>query len=374
MSSTPNGREGRIRPLVKREDAAEAEASSGQVLPIPAQQVAPVTSSGSLMDHELHSRAEGEPSEESPELGPGGEEFGLVGRQLPALAGSAGGGLVVPSSAQMELMLAQCNDAESLANLEKAAAALQAFAKHHDAMKSQLAEISAFHMRARRKLGVLLSQTVKLGGDRASSHCANLLEGAAPKFVNKDASSRYQLLAAIPEDVFEHFLRANIEKGRESSFRSALQLAHPTNAVSVKKRSPRVRADAGGIPAAILECVDRALGDIDICVGPRVVKCRKHLTSGILKEGDLRGVVFMAECHEPGRWLPVLLAMRKSGKLDQIAVLVGLEPCSAWFRDALRGAWQIGTLPDAACLIAHHGRPEAFRAVMHEMGGVAFWA
>ena len=273
-----------------------------------------------------------------------------------------------------ELMLAQCSDVESLANLEKAAAALQAFAKRHDAMKSQLAEISAFHMRARRKLGVLLSQTVKRGGDRSKSHSDTLLDGSLLKSITRSTSSRFQLLAGIPEDVFEHFLRANIEKGRESSFRSALQLAHPTNAVSVKKRSPRVRADAGGIPAAILECVDRALGDIDICVGPRVVKCRKHLTSGILKEGDLRGVVFMAECHEPGRWLPVLLAMRKSGKLDQIAVLVGLEPCSAWFRDALRGAWQIGTLPDAACLIAHHGRPEAFRAVMHEMGGVAFGA
>jgi len=68
------------------------------------------------------------------------------------------------------------------------------------------------------------------------------------------------------------------------------------------------------------------------------------------------------------------LAMRKSGKLDQVAVLVGSEPCSLWFRDALRGSWQFGTLPNAACLIAHHGRPEAFRAVMHEMGGVAFGA
>jgi len=272
----------------------------------------------------------------------------------------------------MELMLAECNDSESLANLEKAAAALQAFAKHHDAMKSQLAEISAFHMRARRKLGVLLSQTVKHGGDRASSHSANLLEGAESKLVNKDASSRFQLLAAIPEDVFEHFLRENIEKGKESSLRGALHLTLQTKTASFKRRSPKACTDAGGIPSQVIECVSRALGDIDICVGPRVVKCRRHLTSGILKDGDLRGVVFMAECHEPEHWLPKLLALRKAGKIDQVAVRVGLEPSSAWFRDALRGSWQFGALPGASFLIAHHGRPEAFRVVMHEMDGVAF--
>lgn len=296
----------------------------------------------------------------------------LNGRQLPALPGSTGGGLVVPSSAQMELMLAQCNDAESLTNLEKAAAALQAFARRHDAMKSQLAEISAFHMRARRKLGVLLSQTVKRGGDRSKLHSGTLLDGALLKSITRNTSSRFQRLAGIPEDVFEHFLRENIEKGKETSLRSALQLAQPAKAVSVKTRSPKARTDAGGIPGAVLECVGRALGDIDLCVGPRVVKCSKHITPGILKDGDLRGVVFMAECHEPGHWLPTLLARRKAGKLDQVAVLVGLEPCSVWFRDALRGSWQFGALPDAACLIAHHGRPEAFRAAMHEMGGVAF--
>jgi hypothetical protein len=374
MSATPNGQERRVRTPFGREDAAEVEASAGHELPIPSPIVAPVTSSSSFMDHELHSRADGEPSEEDAELGPDSQEFGLVGRQLPALSGSAGGGLVVPSSAQMELMLAQCSDVESLANLEKAAAALQAFAKRHDAMKSQLAEISAFHMRARRKLGVLLSQTVKRGGDRSKSHSDTLLDGSLLKSITRSTSSRFQLLAGIPEGVFEGFLRENIGRGRESSLRSALQLAQPSKAASLKKRTPKVRADAGGIPAIMVECVGRALGDIDLCVGPRVVQCRKHIMPGILKDGDLRGVVFMAECHEPERWLPTLLALRKSGKLDQVAVLVGVEPCSAWFRDALRGSWQIGTLPDAACLIAHHGRPEAFRAVMHEMGGVAFRA
>jgi hypothetical protein len=259
-------------------------------------------------------------------------------------------------------------------NLEKAAAALQAFARRHNTMRSQLAEISAFHMRARRKLGVLLSQTVKRGGDRSKLRVGTLLDGALPKSINRNTSRRFQLLAAIPEDVFEEFLRESIEKGRECSFRSALQLSQRTKAVSRRKSTPRARTDPIGIPDAVLDCVGRALGDIDLCVGPRVVPCRKHITHGVLKDADLCGVVFMSECHEPERWLPKLLARRTSGKIDQVAVLVGLDPYSAWFRDALRGSWQFGTLPDAASLIAHHGRPEAFRAVMHEMGGVAFRA
>ena len=339
---------------------------------MPLLQVSPVACAGSFVVPARHG-AVGEPSEHAFESGPEREVVGLDGGPLSSLRGSPGGGLVVPSSAQMELMLAQCNDSETLADLERAAAALQAFARRHDAMKSQLAEISAFHMRARRKLGVLLAQTVKRGGDRSKLHSGTLLDGALLKSIKRNTSSRFQLLAAIPEGVFEDFLRENIEKGRESSLRSALQLALQTKVVSLKKRPRRARF-AGEIPSTILECVGRALGDIDLCVGPRVVKCRRHVMPGILKDGDLRGVVFMAECREPEHWLPTLRAMRESGKLDQVAVVVGLEPCSAWFRDALRGSWQLGILPDAACLIAHHGRPEAFRAVMHEMGGVAFRA
>lgn len=297
----------------------------------------------------------------------------------PALPSGLGGGLVVPSSAQMELMLAGANDVESLADLEKAAATLQELARRHEAMKAKLAEISAYHMRVRRKLGVLLSQTVKHGGDRARWHSVTLLDGALPESINRKSSSRLQALAGIPEDVFEDYLRQNIEKGKESSWRSALQLAKqtsskPKKAASTKKRSRAAKHEPVAVCDAVIECVSRTLGDVDICVGPLRLQCRKHITTAILKDGDLRGNVFVAECHDPERWLPTLTAMRRGGSIEQVAVLVACDPCSAWFRDALRGAWQFGALPGAGCLIAHHGRAEAFRAAMHEMGGVAFCA
>ncbi|MFO1077132.1 MAG: hypothetical protein U1E73_05335 [Planctomycetota bacterium] len=293
---------------------------------------------------------------------------------LASEVGARGGGFVVPSTEQMELMLAGANDVESLVGLEQAVAAVKAFAEHHDAMKSQLAEISAFHMRARRKLGAVLSQTVQRGGDRSKYHCGTLHEGALPKSINGNASRRLQMLAGIPESVFEEFLSKNIEQGRESSLRGAIRLAHQTKGGEAQKQTPKARIDAAPIPDAVIECVSRTLGDIDLCVGPRVLGCCKHVSPAIIKDADLCGIVFVAECHEPERWLPKLKELRTAGKLAQVAVLVAVEPCSAWFRDALQGSWQFGALPGAACLIAHHGRAEAFRAAMHEMGGVAFRA
>ena len=315
--------------------------------------------------------------------GTDGNEFEREGAELPAVPDGPGGGLVVPSREQMELMLAAANDVESLVALERAAAVLQDFARRNNAMKAHRAEFSAYHMRARRKLGVLLSQIMQHGGDRASSHCANLLDEAELKHVGKDASSRYQLLAKVPDEVFEDLLRRNIEMGKETSFRSALRLANQTTAPqkkqkkaspSKKKRSPKASADAAAIPDAVIECVSRTLGDVDVCVGPRVLKCKKQVSPGKLPDDDLRGVVFVTECREPEVWLPKLRAMRAARKLTQVAVLVTLDPCSTWFRDALQGTWQFGALPGAGCLIAHHGRAEAFRVAMHEMGGVAFRA
>ena len=107
---------------------------------------------------------------------------------IPPGVEGASGAVLVPTHGQMDVMLAESNDFDSLVDLEKAADALKEVAKRQDSMTAQFVEIAAWHLRVRRKLGLLMLQTVRWGGDRSRSSTATLLDGALPDGVDKHAS------------------------------------------------------------------------------------------------------------------------------------------------------------------------------------------
>jgi hypothetical protein len=64
---------------------------------------------------------------------------------------------------------------------------------------------AVMYLKAARKLGEMLAEQIKWGGDRKSSlHCANLK--LSDFGIEATASHRWQKLAEIPQEIFEEFI------------------------------------------------------------------------------------------------------------------------------------------------------------------------
>lgn len=283
------------------------------------------------------------------------------------------GGVLVPTSGQMDVMLAESNDFDSLVDLEKAADALKEVAKRQDSMKAQLMEIAAWHLRVRRKLGLLLRQTVRWGGDRSRSSMATLLDGALPDGVDKHASRRCRRLADIPDDLFDGYLAKCLERGRPPSFGGALRVAPADE----PRKAAKPRRHKGGdvsetIPPVILDIVARVFGEVDVLVGDGDVKCAKKCKADTLRPNDLRGCVIVTDCPDPATWLPKLAALRKSAAIEQVAVVLAPETSAAWFIQAALDEWVFGFVPGDRCMpmIALQGRREGLFAAVGLARGV----
>ena len=122
-------------------------------------------------------------------------------------------------------------------------------------MKQQLFEIAEWHLRVKRKLGVLLTQTESRGGDRAKCHADTLLNGGRPGSLGPGAAKRCRRLAEIEEAVFSQYLEGLRSSLTPPSDAGAVRFANPGVAPAAARPSSK-RKRSGG-------CVEVTPGVLD---------------------------------------------------------------------------------------------------------------
>lgn len=124
---------------------------------------------------------------------------------LPVSVGPAengGGYLVVPTRSELELILANAADGDSLAELERAAASLLEVLRRQDHLKSEFLKLGEWSLRVKRKLGAILLQTDSRGGDQSKCHDDSLPHGS----INSSAAKRLRKIGNVDEDDFIRYL------------------------------------------------------------------------------------------------------------------------------------------------------------------------
>jgi N6-adenosine-specific RNA methylase IME4 len=162
------------------------------------------------------------------------EDVGVIMAQpsgLPARALAA-----LPPLQRLDVIrhaLAECGSVADAKELRDQAQAVRYYArqrKHHFEIQTLAAEAK---LRCERRLGELLRETVKKGGDPKLQR-----ETSLPEDVSRIQSHRWQLVASLSDAAFERYVQNNKDTGREITTIGALALA---------KRLKRV-ADLADVP------------------------------------------------------------------------------------------------------------------------------
>ena len=296
-------------------------------------------------------------------------------------APSADGQLVLPSRAELELILAKAETCEDIAGFERMAAACADLARHCEHLKSRLAEFNILRLRSRRRLGIVLMQTDRRGGDRAKWLGATLLEDGLPPGVDPTMGKKCRKLARIPETVVEEYFRVMVGHGlvpsEAGAFRFAAKAAKANGKVPAKPRKakkPKTESDAMVLSTTLLEVVQRALGQVDVCVGAAKVDCKVSLEPDTFQEKQLRGNVFVSECPYPAEWLPKFAKLRRKTGINEVLVVLPADTSAPWFKDLMESedewacCFLTGVQPPI--LLAHLGPHGRFKATCREVGAI----
>ena len=306
---------------------------------------------------------------------PGDKEAGSLLPAPQASTGRPGGQLALPTRSELELMLQSSVGGDSLADLEKAAATLLDVAKRQDLVQDKLVEIAEWHLRVKRKLGVLLAQTSSRGGIRAKAQPAPLLNGGLPPGLDRSVARRCRQLARIANTDWDAYLESTRALSRMPSAQGALKFGRPKASSAVSRRSVRkkTKSASGNIEVSphVLDAIERCLGEIDICVGDADVKCRRRVPGARLTGDDLQGTVIFSARVDPGVWLKKLVELRQCSQCRQVVVLLPTEPGFNWLNHFSGAPWHLCFLAgsDEPVVVAFIGvRTEGFFAAMHEHG------
>lgn len=287
-------------------------------------------------------------------------------RSLAALA--SGNMLTVPPEAVLIAAVAAATTVEELVDLDKMFVVMQAAAKQLDIALSEAIRLAVAHLRARRKLGLVLMQTVWRGGNRSKCHRDTLLEGALPSGIDGNQSRRLRKLATIPEAAFETYLSEASVNGRIPSEAGAAR--SQSSVPAVKSPNRRRAAKAPALSPELVDAVERCLGDIDVVVGEANVRAGRRLEAGGRVPDGLRGTVFVSECRDPGTWLPALAQLRARAAIRDVVVVLPADPTAKWFRQ-LSAGWSCCFLHGNPGLLARQGtRERAFALAMLDHGVV----
>jgi hypothetical protein len=133
------------------------------------------------------------------------------------------------ASAQFSLLetarqqLAQARDMDTVLNIRDQAAAIAHYMKvHAEGMHAQNAA-AELKLRAERRLGELLADTVVPRGNHAQG--VNGSSSSLPESVSKGQSHRWQQLARIPAATFEQHVSTTLASDKELTTAGALKLA-----------------------------------------------------------------------------------------------------------------------------------------------------
>lgn len=294
------------------------------------------------------------------------------GSLLPARLGdteASGWQLALPASGELERMLSECEDGDSLVDLEKAAASLLDLAKRQSLAKQQHIELAEWHLRVKRKLGGILLQVDGRGGNRAKAQAALLLD--------RSAARRFRQLARIAVTDWDAYMVRARSVSRIPSGEGALRFAKSTSRSAVPKRTrgtkPKSRAGDVEVSSEVLDAIERCLGNIDVCVGDAKVSCSKHVVGAKLTEADVQGTVLVTAPVDAEVWLNKFVELKRGAQCEQLVVLLRAETSASWFRHFSCARWHLCFLAEShePTLVAYIGkRSEAFFAAMHEHGVV----
>jgi len=274
---------------------------------------------------------------------------------IPA-SGSCGAP-IVPSQKVLETALTKATTLEALLGLDKALALLKEAAEQFRATIDEAARIAVIALTTKRRIGAVLLQVDRRGGDRAKSHDATLLAKLLQE-LGKDKARRYRQVARIPEERFRSYLAAMAEQHAVPT--EAGVARHARQAAGAKKARRAPRAARSSLPAptlsrAILDAVERFLGEIDVCIGDADLKCRQRFNPDLVRVKLVRGNVFVAGCEGPGDWLPKLLRLRESSAVSNVVVALPPETGAVWFKRLAEGKWHCFFPTGDGALLAYHG-------------------
>ena len=278
----------------------------------------------------------------------------------------------LPDGAQLEAMLASAGDTRALVWLELEAATLVGVARRQKVDASRLHDVAAWHLRVKRKLGVLLARTVKRGRHRSESPGGTRRGAGLPSGIDKHAARRCRLLAAVPSEHFDAYLAHAKARGQTPSTNGVLRFeasGSPADGAVRCRQSelmPKLSSD-------MLDALVAAMGGVDVCVGGDVERAR-CLSVTECRIEDLRGSVVLTACRQPADCLRTVTRLQRCGLVTQVGVVLPSEPGHDVIDLLGQNKWRLVMLTryGGLVLVAYLGpRREAIYAACRQHGLVA---
>lgn len=237
------------------------------------------------------------------------------------------GALLVLSS--LERALAEVNDVAGLKQVHDQLEAVGKLAKKMAMALEDQNRIAELRIRAARKAGAILARTVKRGGNSQGGSSAPLPEG-----ISWNQSSRWQVLAKLPEQTLMRYLAAALEAQEEATVSGFLR-ASKAKDLAVHFSSERAEWLT---PPELIKAVIDVLGGIDLdpCSdNRRSVPARKHFTAtddGLSR--DWHGRVYMNPPYGSAieAWVAKLHSAFEDGAVSEAVALLPSRTDTAWFR------------------------------------------
>ena len=299
--------------------------------------------------------------------------------ELPAVIRDfeAGRKLVVPSSAELELALQNSSTLEDLISFERMVSVLKKAGEQFRVVREEAIRIATCDINTQRKIGTLLLQVDRRGGDGAKSHADSLLKRLLDE-LGKNKVKRYRAIARIDEAHFTGYLKLVAEQHEvpteAGAFRHARRLAAAAKSPRLRKaKKSKIEPATREISPSILDAVQRALGPIDVCIGDAKVKCEVRLKANTAKDTEMRGRVLVSHCVEPGQCLTKLADMKRKGAIDEAIVALPRDIDAQWWSALSAGAWSLCVPTERGSPIVAHigGHARGFALVFATLGVVA---
>lgn len=315
-------------------------------------------------------------------IGPPASASLVEAEELPGVVREleAGRKLIVPSGAELELALSQANTLEDLIGFEKMVSVLKKAGEQFRVVRDEAIRIASIDLITARKIGVVLLQVMKHGGDRSSGHRDHLLAKLLAD-LGESKVKRCKQIARIEGSIFASYLEemasVHAVPTEAGALRRANKVAKAAGKASEKaRRAPTSMSAAAGdavLSPAMLDCVQRSLGPIDVCIGDARVKCEVRLGASTAKDKDIHGRVFVGHCIEPSQCLTKLAGLKRAGAIEEAIVVLPRDIDATWWPSLSAGQWSICVPSERGSPIVAHigGHARGFALVFAALGVVA---